>query len=519
MTWVRNPHYNVVDPWAIEGKAAGIDFDIGIDPAQAALKIKAGDIDIYTGQFTTADVAQLSNDASLSDRVFVSERPATLTMFLNNTVAPFDNVKVREAVNYGDQPARRSNGCGVVRPSARRRTRSCHRRCRPTATTTPTRTSPIIEKAKKLMEESGVEHPGHDHDVEHATTSPASWRWHRSSRRTWPRSASTSRSKERSAASTKQADARPGGEDADGHRDVLDGLPGRPGLHQPAARSREAGVRRQLCPLRRTSRSSPSTKRVAVPRPVRSGRQAYLDLDEKVMTEAAPWAPLLDADPVRLRVGTSHRLRVQRRDGQCELQHDRCERTDVHQDLQLRRASRRLPTQPVEVRDPDLVLEVTDLGCRIPTEEGTVRRRSGPSRSSLLRVRCLGVVGESGSGKSATALAMIGLAATPLDRERIGQTALAGNCVGLPAARHAMCCAAEQVAMMFQDPMTALNPMYSVGWQVAEVHPPPRSEQARAVDGSACWSCSSLVGLANPTSGRQHVSASALRRECDSASW
>jgi peptide/nickel transport system substrate-binding protein len=98
MTWVRNPHYNVAT-LGDRGQAAGMDFDIGIDPAQAALKIKAGDIDIYTGQLPTADVAQLSNDASLSDRVFVSERPATLTIFLNNTVAPFDNVKVRQAVN------------------------------------------------------------------------------------------------------------------------------------------------------------------------------------------------------------------------------------------------------------------------------------------------------------------------------------------------------------------------------------------------------------------------------------
>jgi peptide/nickel transport system substrate-binding protein len=99
MVWVRNPGYNA-SALGDRGKAAKVNFTIGVDPSQAALKIKAGDIDVYTGQFPTADMTTLSNDATLKDRIFTSARPATLTLFLNNTVAPFDNNKVRQAVNY-----------------------------------------------------------------------------------------------------------------------------------------------------------------------------------------------------------------------------------------------------------------------------------------------------------------------------------------------------------------------------------------------------------------------------------
>jgi len=98
MVWVKNPNYN--SALGDRGKAAEIDFTMGVDPAQAALKIKAGDIDLYTGNFPAADVSQLSNDASVKSQVFSAARPAILTVFLNNEVAPFDNAKVRQAVNY-----------------------------------------------------------------------------------------------------------------------------------------------------------------------------------------------------------------------------------------------------------------------------------------------------------------------------------------------------------------------------------------------------------------------------------
>ena len=54
MVWVKNPNYNAA--LGDRGHAAEIDFTMGVDPAQAALKIKAGDIDLYTGNFPAADV-------------------------------------------------------------------------------------------------------------------------------------------------------------------------------------------------------------------------------------------------------------------------------------------------------------------------------------------------------------------------------------------------------------------------------------------------------------------------------
>lgn len=157
MTWVRNPHFNS-EALGDRGKAAQIDFEIGVDPSQAALKIKAGDIDLYTGQFPTADIATLSNDATLTDRVFISERPATLTVFLNNTVPPFDNPKVRQAVNFAinrSQIQRVWGGPSVGSPTDQILPPSVPGYRDYEAYPS----EPDLETAKQLMEESGVQTP------------------------------------------------------------------------------------------------------------------------------------------------------------------------------------------------------------------------------------------------------------------------------------------------------------------------------------------------------------------------
>ncbi len=98
MVWVKNPYYNPA--LGNRGHVDKITFDIGVDPSQAALKIKAGDIDLYTGIFPAADVIQLTNDATAKSQVHISARPAVMTVFLNNMVAPLNNVDVRRAINY-----------------------------------------------------------------------------------------------------------------------------------------------------------------------------------------------------------------------------------------------------------------------------------------------------------------------------------------------------------------------------------------------------------------------------------
>jgi peptide/nickel transport system substrate-binding protein len=157
MVWVRNPNY---DPAVLgdRGHAESINFEIGVDAAQAALKIKAGDIDVYTGNFPTADITQITNDASLEAQRFSAERPAVLTLFLNNTVAPFDNVKVRQAVNYAvnrSQIQRVWGGPAVGQPTDQILPPSV-----------PSYRDydaypfePDLEEAQRLMQESGVTTP------------------------------------------------------------------------------------------------------------------------------------------------------------------------------------------------------------------------------------------------------------------------------------------------------------------------------------------------------------------------
>ncbi len=111
------------------------------------------------------------------------------------------------------------------------------------------------------------------------------------------------------------------------------------------------------------------------------------------------------------------------------------------------------------------LLEVTDLGVSFPHAGGRHRVVAGISYA-LAPGRTLGVVGESGCGKSVTALALVGLVPAPghvegsirFDgRELVGQSHAAWR-----ALRGA------DIAMVFQEPMTALNPVMTIGRQIAE---------------------------------------------------
>jgi peptide/nickel transport system ATP-binding protein len=111
------------------------------------------------------------------------------------------------------------------------------------------------------------------------------------------------------------------------------------------------------------------------------------------------------------------------------------------------------------------LLEVTDLRISIPTEAGLIEAVRGVSFSMAAR-DTLGVVGESGSGKTMLALAALGL---------VPESAKVSGSIRLDGRELLDCTPAQwrsirgaRVSMVFQDPMTALNPMYTVGWQVAE---------------------------------------------------
>ena len=111
------------------------------------------------------------------------------------------------------------------------------------------------------------------------------------------------------------------------------------------------------------------------------------------------------------------------------------------------------------------VLEVTDLTVDFPTEDGVVHAVRGVSYA-VGRGETIGIVGESGSGKSVTSLAIMGL--LPRTARVGGSVRLHGReLLGL-SERDLSNVRGKQVAMIFQDPMTSLNPVYTVGWQLAE---------------------------------------------------
>ncbi|PZS33753.1 MAG: dipeptide/oligopeptide/nickel ABC transporter ATP-binding protein [Pseudonocardiales bacterium] len=111
------------------------------------------------------------------------------------------------------------------------------------------------------------------------------------------------------------------------------------------------------------------------------------------------------------------------------------------------------------------VLEVADLRVEFRTDEGRVAAVRGVSYQ-LSRGEVLGIVGESGSGKSVTSLATMGLLAGSSrvsGSVRLGGTELLGA-----SDKELSRVRGQRIAMIFQDPMTSLNPVYPVGYQVAE---------------------------------------------------
>jgi oligopeptide/dipeptide ABC transporter ATP-binding protein len=112
------------------------------------------------------------------------------------------------------------------------------------------------------------------------------------------------------------------------------------------------------------------------------------------------------------------------------------------------------------------LLEVQDLAVRFPGEAGELRAVDGLS-FQLARGEVLGLVGESGCGKSAAALALVDLVAAP-GRRAGGRILWEGVDVAAQGARGFRALRGRRIAMVFQDPMTSLNPYLRVGDQLAE---------------------------------------------------
>ncbi|MSP25504.1 MAG: ABC transporter ATP-binding protein [Myxococcales bacterium] len=112
------------------------------------------------------------------------------------------------------------------------------------------------------------------------------------------------------------------------------------------------------------------------------------------------------------------------------------------------------------------LLSVTDLRVEVSSDLGVVRALDGVS-FEVKRGECLAVVGESGSGKSMTALAIMGL--LPVGgRVTKGSIVLEGRELTRLRERELCKVRGAEIGIVFQDPLTALSPVHSVGWQVLE---------------------------------------------------
>jgi peptide/nickel transport system ATP-binding protein/oligopeptide transport system ATP-binding protein len=114
----------------------------------------------------------------------------------------------------------------------------------------------------------------------------------------------------------------------------------------------------------------------------------------------------------------------------------------------------------------DPLLEVKDLKVRFATEDGIVQAVSGIS-FGLERGKVLGIVGESGSGKSVTAMTLMGLT-RGVNARFDGEVLYEGTDLLQVSDRDMQNFRGNELGMIFQDPMTSLNPVYRIGEQIGE---------------------------------------------------
>ena len=127
------------------------------------------------------------------------------------------------------------------------------------------------------------------------------------------------------------------------------------------------------------------------------------------------------------------------------------------------------------------VLSVRDLVVEFPTRRGILTAVDHIS-FDIQPVEVLGVVGESGAGKSMTGTAVIGLLEPP-GRIAGGEIRLKGERIDNLGAEAMRKMRGKRIGMVFQDPLTSLNPLYTVGEQLVETirtHAPLSAAQARA---------------------------------------
>jgi oligopeptide/dipeptide ABC transporter ATP-binding protein len=146
---------------------------------------------------------------------------------------------------------------------------------------------------------------------------------------------------------------------------------------------------------------------------------------------------------------------------------------------------------------PEPLLAIRDLVVEFKTEDGVVHAVDGVSYD-LFPGEILGIVGESGSGKSVSTLALLGLIPQPPGRIVSGTAQFQGRDLLRLKKKELRRVRGNEAAMIFQDPMTSLNPVLTIGHQLGEAiktHYPKEKDaevKARVID------LLRLVGVPNP---------------------
>ena len=117
--------------------------------------------------------------------------------------------------------------------------------------------------------------------------------------------------------------------------------------------------------------------------------------------------------------------------------------------------------------EKDLVLDLQNLNVKFVTEDSTVYAINGLNMQ-LERGKAIGLVGETGAGKTTTALSLLKLVQIPPGVVECDKMMLNGKDMLTLSDKELEAARGKDVSMIFQDPMTALNPVFTVGEQIAE---------------------------------------------------
>ena len=114
------------------------------------------------------------------------------------------------------------------------------------------------------------------------------------------------------------------------------------------------------------------------------------------------------------------------------------------------------------------LLEINNLSIEFRTFDGVVKAVNGMT-FSVPKGKTIGLIGETGAGKTTTALAILGLVPSPPGVITEGEILFEGKDISRISAKERRHLRGSQISMIFQNPMTSLNPVYTIGKQIADV--------------------------------------------------